>query len=163
VKLYGELHRFVPVLAAARGWKVGEIAVNHRPRQFGESKYGVRRFVKGFLDLLTVYFLTGFSQRPAHLLGTLGLLSFGAGTLGMIYLSVYWLIRQLNPDLYKQWEPLHDRPALLYSVAALLLGTQLLSVGFLAELMTAFQAQSTSHYSVRQRVGSQAVERDDAA
>src|SRR5438270_1732763 len=68
VRLYGELHRFVPVLAAARGWTVGEIAVNHRPRKFGRSKYGVTRIVKGFLDLLTVYFLTGFEQRPLHLL-----------------------------------------------------------------------------------------------
>ena len=71
VRLYGELHRFVPVLAAARGWKVGEIVVNHRARKFGRSKYGVTRIVKGFLDLLTVYFLTGFEQRPQHLLGTL--------------------------------------------------------------------------------------------
>ena len=79
IRLYGELHRFVPVLAAARGWRVGEIAVHHRPRKFGQSKYGVRRFVKGFLDLLTVYFLTGYSQRPQHLLGTVGLVSFLAG------------------------------------------------------------------------------------
>jgi len=64
VRLYGELHRFIPVLAAARGYKVGEIEIEHRPRRFGHSKYGVRRFVKGFLDLLTVKFLTGFGQRP---------------------------------------------------------------------------------------------------
>jgi len=66
VRLYGELHRFVPVLAAARGWKVGEIVVHHRPRRFGHSKYGFTRIVKGFLDLSTVYFLTGFEQRPQH-------------------------------------------------------------------------------------------------
>jgi glycosyltransferase involved in cell wall biosynthesis len=72
VRLYGEMHRFVPVLAAARGWRVGEIVVQHRARKFGQSKYGFRRFVKGFLDLLTVYFLTGYGQRPQHLLGTLG-------------------------------------------------------------------------------------------
>jgi len=82
VRLYGELHRFVPVLAAARGFKVGEIAVDHRPRRFGHSKYGVRRFVKGFLDLLTVKFLTGFRQRPQHLLGSVGLLAFALGSLG---------------------------------------------------------------------------------
>ena len=64
VKLYGELHRFIPVLAAARGFRVGEIEIHHRPRRFGRSKYGVRRFMKGFLDLLTVKFLTGFGQRP---------------------------------------------------------------------------------------------------
>jgi len=69
VRLYGELHRFVPVLAAARGFRVGELVIHHRPRQFGRSKYGVSRFIKGFLDLLTVKFLTGFGQRPQHLLG----------------------------------------------------------------------------------------------
>ena len=81
VRLYGELHRFVPVLAAARGFRVGEIAIDHRPRRFGRSKYGAGRFVKGFLDLLTVKFLTGFGQRPQHLLGTVGLASFVLGAL----------------------------------------------------------------------------------
>jgi glycosyltransferase involved in cell wall biosynthesis len=151
VRLYGELHRFVPVLAAARGWNVGEIPINHRARKFGASKYGVRRFVKGFLDLLTVYFLTGFHQRPAHLLGTLGLLSFGVGLFGMAGLAVYWVVRQLNPEL--NLDPLHARPALHYSIAALLLGAQLLTVGFLAELMTAYQRESIPGYSVRQRIG----------
>src|SRR5688572_15205495 len=88
VQLYGELHRFVPVLAAARGWKVGEIPINHRPREFGKSKYGMRRFVKGFLDLLTVFFLTGYGQRPLHLLGTFGLISFLLGGLGLAWLAV---------------------------------------------------------------------------
>src|SRR5262249_22078705 len=72
LRLYGELHRFIAVLADARGFKVGEVVVNHRPRRFGSSKYGVRRFGKGFLDLLTVKFLTGFRQRPQHLLGGIG-------------------------------------------------------------------------------------------
>ncbi|HEX5268837.1 MAG TPA: glycosyltransferase family 2 protein, partial [Gemmataceae bacterium] len=119
VRLYGELHRFVPVLAAARGFKVGEIAVDHRSRRFGHSKYGVRRFVKGFLDLMTVKFLTGFSQRPQHLLGTIGLLGFAAGLLGIGYLTVTWLINWYWPDTFL---PLHQRPLLIYSVAALLLG-----------------------------------------
>ena len=79
IRLYGELHRFIPVLAAARGFKVGEIAILHRPRRYGHSKYGVRRFVKGFLDLLTVKFLTSFSHRPQHILGSVGLLSAVGG------------------------------------------------------------------------------------
>jgi glycosyltransferase involved in cell wall biosynthesis len=160
VRLYGELHRFVPVLAAARGWSVGEIPVNHRARKYGASKYGVKRIVKGFLDLLTVYFLTGFHQRPAHLLGTLGLASFGLGLAGIVYLTIYWLISQANPQW--QWDPLHTRPALQYSVAALLLGAQLLTVGFLAELITAYQGQTTPSYSVRGRVGNHVHRRDDA-
>lgn len=157
VRLYGELHRFVPVLAAARGWKVGEIVVNHRPRKFGASKYGVRRFVKGFLDLLTVYFLTGFAQRPAHLLGTFGLGSLILGLGGMIYLTGYWMVREYwrmtVPLEQITMQALHTRPLLLYSVGALLLGVQLLSVGFIAELITAFQGQATPSYSVRERIG----------
>ena len=145
VQLYGELHRFVPVLAAARGWKVGEIAINHRPREFGKSKYGMRRFVKGFLDLLTVFFLTGYGQRPLHLLGTFGLICFLIGGLGMVYLAGYWIVRQVwMPGL----EPLHQRPAVIYSAAALLLGGQLMSIGFVAELMTAYYSRDVVPFSV---------------
>ena len=86
VRLYGELHRFVPVLAAARGYRVGEIVVEHRQRQHGRSKYGVTRILKGFLDLLTVKFLTGFGQRPQHVLGTVGMLFFFLGGMGMLLL-----------------------------------------------------------------------------
>jgi hypothetical protein len=148
VRLYGELHRFVPVLAAARGFKVGEIAVDHRPRRFGHSKYGVRRFVKGFLDLLTVKFLTGFSQRPQHLLGSVGLLAFALGSLGMGYLGVTWVINWFAPDTFL---PLHQRPLLIYSVAALLLGAQMMSIGFLAELITAYQGGDEHSYSIAER------------
>lgn len=151
VRLYGELHRFVPVLAAARGWRVGEIAVDHRARQFGTSKYGFRRFVKGFLDLLTVYFLTGFHQRPQHLLGTLGILSFLVGLLGLGYLAVYWIAARLLPDA--GLTPLHQRPAVIYSLGALLLGAQLMSIGFLAELFTAYFGGTRLSYSVKQRTG----------
>jgi glycosyltransferase involved in cell wall biosynthesis len=145
VRLYGELHRFIPVLAAARGFRIGELVINHRPRRFGRSKYGVRRFVKGFLDLLTVKFLTGFVQRPQHLLGSIGLASFLLGSLGMLYLGVTWVIRLSRPDLF---EPLHQRPLLIYAVAALLLGAQMMSIGFLAELITAYQGQDEHSYSI---------------
>ncbi|TXT18370.1 MAG: family 2 glycosyl transferase, partial [Planctomycetota bacterium] len=92
ITIYGELHRFIPVLAHARGFRVAEIAVHHRERQFGSSKYGVRRFLRGFLDLLTVKFLTGFGQRPQHMLGAIGLMFLGAGFLGLGYLAVLWLL-----------------------------------------------------------------------
>jgi glycosyltransferase involved in cell wall biosynthesis len=145
VRLYGELHRFIPVLAAARGFKVGELAIHHRTRKFGHSKYGMRRFIKGFLDLLTVKFLTGFGQRPQHLLGGAGLLSFLAGSLGLGYLAVTWIIRLWEPDLFP---PLHDRPLLIYAAAFLLLGAQMMSIGFLAELITAFQGKDADTYSI---------------
>jgi len=90
MKLYGELHRFVPVLAAAKGFRVGERVVNHRPRTFGKSKYGWRRFVKGFLDLWSVRLVTSFGWRPMHFLGALGLLlmvlgcGVGGGSLALL-------------------------------------------------------------------------------
>jgi glycosyltransferase involved in cell wall biosynthesis len=151
VRLYGELHRFVPVLAAARGWKVGEIVINHRPRKHGKSKYGFQRFVKGFLDLLTVYFLTGFDQRPQHLLGSIGIVSFSIGFIGLVYLAVQWMILQMWPD--SGLLPLHQRPAVIYSMGALLLGAQLMSIGFLAELITAYYGRESTTFSIKQRVG----------
>jgi len=150
VRLYGELHRFIPVLAAARGFRVGEIEVHHRPRRFGHSKYGIRRFMKGFLDLLTVKFLTGFGQRPQHLLGSVGLLSFLAGAGAMIYLTITWLINYWVPDSFR---PLHERPLLIYAVAALLLGAQMMSIGFLAELITAYQSRDEESFSISERTG----------
>jgi dolichol-phosphate mannosyltransferase len=157
VRLYGELHRFVPVLAAARGWKVGEIVVNHRPRKFGRSKYGVTRIVKGFLDLLTVFFLTGFDQRPQHLLGTCGIVAFAIGLVGLIYLSLTWVLVNAFGwnEAFPQWRflPLHERPALLYSVAMLLLGAQFISMGFLAELFTAYYGRTSIPYSIKDRAG----------
>ncbi len=164
VRLYGELHRFVPVLAAARGFRIGELTIQHRARKFGRSKYGVSRFVKGFLDLLTVKFLTGFGQRPQHLLGSLGLLAFFAGLFGLTYLAARWVISRLviiaglvTIPAGSSWEQmvyhLHNRPAVLYSVALLLLGGQLMSMGFLAELFIAYHEPHLKSYSIAERAG----------
>ena len=149
VRLYGELHRFIPVLAAARGFRVGEIEINHRPRRFGHSKYGVRRFVKGFLDLLTVKFLTGFGQRPQHLLGSLGLISFLFGNLALLWLAITWVIRLWYPN--SKYEPLHERALIFYALAALLLGAQMMSIGFLAELVTAYMSRDEDSYSIAEK------------
>jgi glycosyltransferase involved in cell wall biosynthesis len=145
IRLYGELHRFIPVLAAARGFKVGELAINHRPRRFGSSKYGVRRFVKGFLDLMTVKFLTGFSQRPQHLLGTVGLVSFLIGLGGFVYLLIAWIIRLWNPEAGL---PIHQRALPMFALAALVLGAHLMSIGFLAELIIAYQSGDQLPYHI---------------
>jgi len=150
VRLYGEMHRFVPVLAAARGWQVGEIIIHHRPRQFGQSKYGPWRVVKGLLDLLTVYFLTGYSQRPQHLLGTLGLLGFFLGGLGFLYLTIQWGVSRLD-DLLENDVHLHQRAVFYYSITAMLLGAQFISIGFLAEMMTGFFARDAVPYSICER------------
>jgi glycosyltransferase involved in cell wall biosynthesis len=149
LRLYGELHRFIPVLAYARGFRVAELPVHHRPRQFGYSKYGVKRFLRGFLDLLTVTFLTTFGQRPLHLLGGIGLFFFGTGAAGLCYLGINWLLMNLVHLL--PVSPIGTRPLLLYSVASLLLGAQALSLGMLAELIVANTGRERDSYSVRER------------
>ncbi len=145
IRLYGELHRFVTVLAAARGFRVGEVVVQHRPRTFGYSKYGASRFIKGFLDLMTVQFLTRYGRRPQHLLGTVGILLAALGFVGLVYLTVLWILTQFAGY---EFAPLHTRPLLIYSVAAILLGSQMMSIGFLAELITAYQSRDEDFYSI---------------
>lgn len=151
VFLYGELHRFVPVLAHARGFRVGEIEVNHRARRFGQSKYGVSRFIKGFLDLLTVRFRTGFGQRPQHLFGGIGLVLFAIGAMGLLYLAGVWAV---DHWVLGDWEhPIGTRPLLVYSAALLSVGTQLIVLGVLAELVTSYNLRAEDTYSVAERVG----------
>lgn len=149
VRLYGERHRFVPVLAAARGFRLGEVAVKHRPREFGQSKYGFSRFLKGFLDLLTVKFLTGFGQRPQHLLGGIGLGCFFIGLIGLIFLAAQWLFSRVLPGA--EAIHLHERPALIYSVALLIMGGQFLSLGVVAELFISHYEPESPSYSVAER------------
>ena len=150
IRLYGELHRFIPVLAHARGFQVTELEVHHRPRKFGHSKYGFRRFLHGFLDLLTVKFLTGFGQRPQHMLGAMGLVFFGLGACGLACLAATWLLTHLPPHF--NFAPIGPRPLLAYSVASLLLGGQLLSLGFLAELIVAYTGRDAQTYSIAERI-----------
>ncbi|MFN9718404.1 MAG: glycosyltransferase family 2 protein [Planctomycetota bacterium] len=148
VQIYGELHRFIPVLAYARGFKVTEVPVHHRARQFGHSKYGVRRFLRGLLDLLTVTFLTSFGRRPQHALGTIGFSFFLLGIAGLSYLSLLWFAMQIG--LMGEPRPIGNRPLLAYSIAATLLGGQALSLGLLAELIVANTIRSADSYSVKE-------------
>jgi glycosyltransferase involved in cell wall biosynthesis len=144
VGIYGELHRFVPVLAHARGFRIGEIEVNHRARRFGRSKYGITRLLKGLLDLMTVCFLTVFGQRPLHIMGAVGLLLLTLGGLGMSFLAVLWLLGR---------GPIGTRPLLVYSAVLLGVGTQLVCMGILAELVTSYNIRAKDTYSVGERVG----------
>jgi glycosyltransferase involved in cell wall biosynthesis len=146
--LYGELHRFIPVLAHSEGYRVAEIDVQHRPRRYGRSKYGVRRFFKGFLDLMTVTFLTGFGQRPLHLLGGIGLIAFVLGSLGLGYLAVLWALTRFD---VADFGKIGERPLLIYSVAAVLLGFQMLAIGFLAELIIAMNIRNGHSYNIAVR------------
>ena len=158
IPLYGELHRFIPVLAASRGFRIGEKVVAHRARTFGVSKYGATRFVRGFLDLLTVTFMTRYSRRPQHFLGGIGLGCFFSGLAVLAYLGFTWIVRFWNPDAYL---PLHERPLMIYGLAALLLGAQFLSIGFLAEMIAAGQLAPIQTPSIRENSGTE-TERSDS-
>jgi glycosyltransferase involved in cell wall biosynthesis len=151
VELYGERHRFVPVLAAARGWRVGEIEVVHHARQFGRSKYGLSRLIKGFLDLLAIYLLTAFSSRPFHLIGTAGILCFGTGFVGLVYLTIIRVISQLANEVNAVH--LHERAVFYYCILLLIVGSQFLLTGLLAELIVSRTSGSNRTYSVAERMG----------
>ena len=107
--------------------------------------------MKGFLDLLTVKFLTGFGHRPALLLGGIGLVSFLAGNIGLLYLAITWIFRLW--EFGREWFPLalHERPMLIYALCAVLLGAQMITMGFLAELITAYTGHEVDSYSIAER------------
>ncbi len=149
IRIYGELHRFIPVLAHSRGFRVTELPVNHRPREHGQSKYGFSRFLRGFLDTLTVCFLTGYGHRPQHMLGAIGMCFFGLGLLGFAYLSLLWMLMNLLHVLPA--EPIGTRPLLAYSLAVTILGAQALSLGLIAELIIAYTGRDRDTYSVSER------------
>jgi len=148
VRLYGELHRFVPVLAAARGFRVGELVIHHRPRRFGRSKYGGARFVKGFLDLLTVAFLTRYRERPQHVFGTVGLAAAALGLLGLGGVGASWLVAQWR---LAQVLPLYLNPAWYASLGLLLFGGQMLAMGMIGELIVAQHDRSLRTFSISDR------------
>jgi glycosyltransferase involved in cell wall biosynthesis len=157
IRIYGELHRFIAMLAHARGFRVTEVAVNHRERRHGQSKYGVHRFLRGFLDLLTVKFLTGYGQRPQHLLGALGFGCFLVGLLGLAFLTFVWVCTNV---FGANFDPIGSRPLLAYSVAAVLLGAQAVSLGLLAELLIAYTGRESDTYSVSERTGAPLGDRE---
>jgi glycosyltransferase involved in cell wall biosynthesis len=125
IRLYGELHRFTPVLANAEGFRVGELPVKHHARRWGSSKYGWSRLVKGFLDLLTVTFLTQYRQRPMHMLGLPGLAAIAVGVFLGLWLTAEKLITGAA---------IGGRPLLLLAVLLVLVGVQFFGIGLLGEL-----------------------------
>ncbi len=146
IRLYGELHRFVPVLAAAKGFRTAEVAVKHRPRKYGKSKYGLSRLGKGLLDLLTVKFLVGYGQRPQHLLGGVGLAAFLLGGIGMLVLALRWSLSRLSeewPDVH-----LHQTASLYYALGLFIIGAQFMSIGLLGEMIAAYLVRDTETYSI---------------
>ncbi len=144
IPIYGDLFRFIPVLAAAEGFNVGEVPVTHHPRAFGRSRYGLERILRGFFDLLTVIFLTRYVRKPMHLFGLLGLATGSLGLLIAVYLTVGWF--------FGSW--IGSRPLLQLSVMLMVMGAQLTALGFIGEFLT-YQNQKRSyrdHYPIRERV-----------
>jgi len=125
IHLYGELHRFIPVLANEYGFKIGEIPVRHHPRRHGVSKYGIERYIRGFIDLLTAITITRYIQRPGHLFGGIGIASGIFGIFSLSYLITLW---------FMGFRPIGNRPLLLFGIMAMVLSVQLISFGLLAEI-----------------------------
>ena len=142
VDVYGEQHRFIPVLAHWQGFRVAEVAIRHRPRLYGRSKFGAMRFLAGFMDLLTVLFLTRFNRKPLHVFGSVGLACSVVGLAISAYLTFVKLVLG---------EPIGTRPLLLLGVLLLLMGMQFISMGLLGEMLTSYagRARDARFYSFR--------------
>ncbi|NUN10867.1 MAG: glycosyltransferase [Ignavibacteriaceae bacterium] len=138
IRVYGELHRYMPVLAHWLGFTVSEIAVQHHPRRFGKTKFGVSRFFKGFVDLVTVTFITRYVQRPMHLFGFLGAIAFIMGIIVNGFLTVEWF----------QGKPLSNRPMLFFGILLIIVGVQFFSTGLLGELMV-HNFQDRKSYAIK--------------
>ena len=141
IHLRGEQHRFIPVLAHWSGFRVGEIRTVHHPRIHGKTKFGVSRFLNGFLDLTAVMFLTTSSNRPVHLFGRVGIAFALAGVLVTVFYTWPWFLG----------EGLRLRPGLLFGLVLVILGIQFLSLGFLGEMIAGSRAEEP-HYAIRERV-----------
>lgn len=143
LKLYGELYRFLPALVASRGYRVGEMKVRHFPRQFGRSKYGIERVLRGFFDLITVVYITKYQTRPMHLLGPIGMATFLAGVVINIYLTVRWFMG----------EGIGSRPLFFLGILLVVFGIQVVSLGVLAELITYTSHRPEDPYRIREELG----------
>ncbi len=146
IRLYGDLHRFIPAIASWMGIQVVEVPVQDHPRRHGKSKYGLSRTMKVILDLLTVRFLLSYSARPMRIFGFVGLLSFGVGLAINLYLSIYRLALH---------RPIADRPLLLLGILLNVVGVQMISMGLLAELIIRVyhEAQGKPIYVIKETIG----------
>lgn len=135
LNLYGELYRYIPIIAAGQNFSVGEIPINHRKRKFGKSKYGISRNIKGFLDLITVIFLTGYLRKPGHFFGAAGLSSFSAGFAIGLYIT-YIRLTTGGIDFHQ--------PLLMFGLLLMIVGIQLFSTGLIAEMILNFNQNKNS-------------------
>lgn len=142
VSLYGELHRYIPALAKWEGYnRITEIVVQHHPRKYGYSKFGIARFFRGFLDLVTVLFLSRYVKRPLHFFGFIGVFIFLIGLGINTYLSIEWFLGV----------PLANRPMLFLGILLMLIGFQILTTGLIGEMIT-HHSQKTQEHPVREEI-----------
>ena len=140
IQLYGELHRFIPVLTDWKGFSVSEVIVKHHPRRYGKTKYGISRFFKGFVDLITVLFTTRYIKRPMHLFGFLGAISFFLGMIVNLYLTYEWFLGK----------PLSNRPMLLLGMLMIIVGIQFFAVGLLGEILV-HNSRDEKEYVIKEK------------
>ena len=144
IQVYGEMHRYIPVIAKMNGFShIGEKVVHHQKRKYGSSKFGMSRFIRGYLDLLTINFISKFSNRPMHFFGVLGSITFLIGFIIAAYLAY---IR-----LFAHAYGMTNRPLFYFALLAIVLGVQLFSTGFLAEMITSTQRDKRV-YSILERI-----------
>ncbi len=145
IEVYGEMHRYVPVLAKWAGFrKIGEKVVEHRPRKYGVTKFGWSRFVNGFLDLLTIFFVGKFGKRPMHFFGLWGTLSFLFGFVVFLYLTISKFFFDITG--------MTQRPLFFFAILAMIIGTQLFLSGFIGELISRNSAER-NHYLIEEKIG----------
>ncbi len=147
VQIYGDMHRYIPALAHWEGFRVAEIPVQHHPRKFGVSKFGAKRFVTGFLDLLTVLFTTKYIKRPLHLFGTIGTLLLLVGMGVETTLTVEWFLGMTY---------FSNRPLVLLGILLIIVGVQLISMGLLGEMLVKNSSTGTAQYLIREQTDSDA-------
>ena len=141
MQVYGELHRFLPVIAHWDGYRVGEVVVKHRARKYGTTKFGIARFFNGFFDLMTVMFITRFKTSPLHIFGMMGLITFLFGLAVELYLSVRWFMG----------EGIRNRPLFFLGIFTIIVGVQFIVFGLLAEMISSNFAKSVE-YSIKEKI-----------
>ena len=149
IEVYGEMHRYIPYMAKQAGFsKIGECIVQHQARKYGVTKFGLSRFIFGYLDLMSISFISRFGKRPMHLFGTLGSLMFLLGFLAIGWMGIYKLIRLANGVLI---ERITQDPYFYLALTLMILGTQLFLAGFLGELISRSGAERNA-YLIDKRV-----------
>lgn len=144
LKLYGEFHRFVPVMAQWRGFRVTEIKVRHHPRKYGVSKFGAKRFARGLIDLLNVLFLTSFLRTPLRLFGPLGFITLFIGILVDLWVVI--------ASRFVTHEPIHNQPLLFVGILLMIFGVQFILTGLQSEMIRHYAFQPGEEYSIRQEL-----------